>query len=480
MTRLRSRLAAFAATAALVVAAAPAAPAQSTDPLAGFGRQTLTWAPCGTFQCATLTVPQDYLNPTGPVFHLPVIKAPAGDPAHRAGTLLVNPGGPAISGVEFLRNYLPYALSPTLTADFDVVAWDTRGVAGSDPALHCQDDAGLDAYYGLDPAATDAATLVRAGRTYAAACRANSAPGLTSRMGSIAGAFDTDVLRSALGEAKINYFGTSYGTFPAAWYAQLFPTHLRALVLDGMFSPAVTGQQAVTAQAAAAEKEVQYYESVKGNRALIDSLAAKLRTTPLPVPGSTRTVGPEGLAAALAVAVEDPANTWPIVDQALAQAAAGDGTGLLGFQDGWSGRHPDGTHVPRIYQGQGIWCTDHVWPTTQTGYAAMRSAAEAASPHVGALLAESGLPCTGWNPPTAFPLPLTAAGSPPILVVSTTGDPSTPYQWGVDAARTFEHGVLLTFQDHGHTAYERGNDCIDTDIDDYLVTGTPPASGTVC
>lgn len=476
-------LAALGAATGLVLAAVPAASAaraQSADRLAGFGHQTLTWQPCGTFQCTTLTVPQDYANPTGPVFHLPVIKAPAGDPAHRAGTLLVNPGGPAASGVGFLQNYLPYALSPTLVADFDVVAWDTRGIAGSDPALHCQDDAGLDAYYDLDPASTDAATLVRAGRTYAAACRANSAPGLASRMGTIAGAFDTDVLRSALGEAKISYFGTSYGTFAGAWYAQLFPTHLRALVMDGMFSTDLTGSQAVTAQAAAAEKEVQYYESVKGNSALIDSLAAKLRTSPLPVPGSTRTVGPRGLAAALVAAAQDPDNLWPYVDSALAQAAAGDGTGLLTFQDGWSGRSPNGTHDPTVYQGEGMWCTDHVWPTTQTGYASMRSAAQAAGPHVGALIAEWGLPCTGWNPPTILPLPLTAAGSPPILVVSTTGDPWTPYQWGVDAARTFAHGVLLTFHAHGHTAYERGNSCIDTDIDNYLVTGTPPANGTVC
>ena len=94
--------------------------------------------------------------------------------------------------------------------------------------------------------------------------------------------------------------------------------------------------------------------------------------------------------------------------------------------------------------------------------------------------AETGLPCTAWAPPTSAPLPLIAAGSPPILVVSTTGDPYAPYQWGVDGAHTFQHGVLLTFQGHGHTAYMRGNSCVDTAIDTDLISGKPPADGTVC
>jgi pimeloyl-ACP methyl ester carboxylesterase len=471
---------ALGAAAALLVTAVPtaaaAAPA-SPDLLSGLGRQTLTWQPCGTAECGTLTVPQNYLDPTGPVFHLPVIKFPATDPAHRVGTLFANTGGAANSGVSFLQKYVTYLLSAQVRADFDVVTWDARGTAGSDPVLSCPGPA-LDTYFAVDPATPDVGSLMSAGRGYADDCRTASAPGLPSRMGTTTGALDAEVLRSALGEKKISYFGESYGSLGAAWYAELFPTHVRSIVLDAFFKPDQSGQQLVVDQSRAVETEVKYYETTRGNGALIAALAARLRTSPLPVPGTTATVGPPALASALAVAVDQPEQTWPLVDDALAKAEAGDGSGLYALATG--GRMPDGSYYPPIYQAQALECADWWWPTTQSGYAAMRTAAEAAGPDVGALQAEMGLPCTAWAPPTSVPLPLTAAGSPPILVVSTTGDPYAPYQWGVDAARTFQNGVLLTFQGHGHTAYMRGNSCVDSAIDNDLISGTPPANGTVC
>jgi pimeloyl-ACP methyl ester carboxylesterase len=469
----------FGAAAALfatVVPTAVAAPA-NPDPPAGVGRQTLTWQACGAAECSTLTVPQNYLDPTGPVFHLPVIKFPATDPAHRVGTLFANLGGAADSGVDYLQRYLTYSLSSRVLADFDVVTWDARGTAGSDPALRCAGGP-LDGYFALDPATPDVGSLMSAGRGYADGCRTDSAPGLASRMGTMTGALDAEVLRSALGEKKISYFGESYGTLGAAWYTELFPTHVRSVVLDAFFKPDQSGQQLVVDESRAIETEVKYYESARGNGALIDSLFTRLRTSPLPVPGTTATVGPPALATALTVAVDQPEQTWPLVDDALAKAEAGDGSGLYALAQG--GRLPDGSYYPAVYQRQALYCSDWWWPTTQSGYAGLRAAAEAAGPDVGALEAETGLPCTAWAPPTSLPLPLTAAGSPPILVVSTTGDPYAPYQWGVDAARTFQKGVLLTFQGHGHTAYMRGNSCVDGAIDNDLISGTPPPNGTVC
>ena len=477
---------ALGAAAALFVTAVPsagAAPA-SPDPLAGFGHQTLTWQACGSSgaasdaQCSTLTVPQNYFDPAGPVFRLPVIKFPAADPAHRVGTLFANLGGQANSGVDYLRRNLAYALSSPVRADFDVVTWDARGTAGSQPALDCP-GAALDAYFAVDPATPDVGSLMTVGRGYADDCKTASPAGLPSRMGTMIGAFDAEVLRSALGESKISYFGESYGTLGAAWYAQLFPHRVRSVVLDAYFKPDQSGQGFVVDESRAIEGEVKYYESVRGNGALIDSLAARLRTNPLPVPGTTQTVGPKDLAATLTVAVVQPEQTWPLVDDALAKAAAGDGSGLYALSRG--GRLPDGSYYRPVYQGQALDCSDWWWPTTQNGYAAMRAAAsQVAGPDIGGLEAETGLPCTAWAPPTSAPLPLIAVGSPPILVVSTTGDPYAPYQWGVDGAHTFQHGVLLTFQGHGHTAYMRGNSCVDTAIDTDLISGKPPADGTVC
>jgi pimeloyl-ACP methyl ester carboxylesterase len=475
---------------------APSASAKArrgADPLSGFGRQTLAWQACGTFQCATLTVPQDYSNPTGPLFHLPVVKSPATDPAHRVGTLFVDPGGPAASGVAFVQQQ-PSVFSATLQSRFDIVSWDRRGSAGSDPALHCLGDSDLDAYNHLDPASPDTNALMRAGASYAAACRTASAAGLTSNSGTLQTALDTDVLRSALGEQQISYLGFSYGTFQGSWYAQLFPTHLRSIVLDGMFDPSLTGEQTLVGESAGFERELRYYENsctTSGGvpcpeptpaamSSLIDGLTAQVRTKPLAVPGSARTVGPAELAAAFTFLGVAPEVTWGLANYALTQAAGGDGTTLLTMADAWNGRNADGTHDGTAIDGTDLWCSDRPWSQSAADWADLRSAAEAAGPHVGALRAEQALPCTAWNPPSLMAAPLTAAGAPPIVVVSTTGDPATPYQWGVHAAQTFAHGVLVTYQGHGHTAYGRSNACVTTAVDDDLIDGTPPANGTVC
>lgn len=497
------RSVALVATATLTAALAPAAsasPAPATsaasaaDPLHGFGRQTLAWQPCGSgFQCSTLTVPQNYLDPTGPVFHLPVVKSPATDPAHRVGTLLANPGGPAQSGVAFLQQQ-PSPFSANLRARFDIVAWDRRGTAGSDPALHCLSDASLDAFDHVDTASSPIDSLMKAGASYATACRDNSAPGMTSDDGTLASTLDTEVLRSALGAQQISYLGYSYGTFQGAWYAQLFPTRVRSMVLDGMFDPALSADQLLVGEAAAFENELKYYENAcapsggipcpastpTAMRALIDKLTAEVRTTPLAVPGTARTVGPAELSSALTFLGVAPEVTWGLANESLTLAVSADGTGLLAMADFWNGRNGDGTYDGTAIDGTALWCGDRPWPTTPAAVASLRAAALAAGPHVGAARVAQALPCTAWNPPTLAPVPLTAAGAPPIVVVSTTGDPATPYQWGVDAAQTFANGVLLTYRGHGHTAYGRSNDCVTDAVDNDLINGTPPARGTTC
>src|SRR5262249_45891389 len=64
----------------------------------------LAWIGCGTpYQCATLRVPLDYANANSRTIDLALVRAPARDPSRRIGSLLVNPGGPGASGVDFAR-----------------------------------------------------------------------------------------------------------------------------------------------------------------------------------------------------------------------------------------------------------------------------------------------------------------------------------------------------------------------------------------
>ena len=75
-------------------------PAPTT--LAGYYAQRLDWQPCDDgFECARLLVPFDYARPSWRRFSLPVIKLPAAEASRRIGALVVNPGGPGGSGVQY-------------------------------------------------------------------------------------------------------------------------------------------------------------------------------------------------------------------------------------------------------------------------------------------------------------------------------------------------------------------------------------------
>ncbi|MGH3236619.1 MAG: alpha/beta fold hydrolase, partial [Streptosporangiaceae bacterium] len=220
-------------------AAAGPKPASAPSTLAGYYAQRLDWRPCDNgFECARLLVPFDYARPGGRQFSLPVIKLPAAEPSRRIGALVVNPGGPGGSGVQYARGARGEFPSAVL-ARFDIVGFDPRGVAASEPALTCMTGPQLDTYLATDDMPANAAQLaeiVAQSKLYAARCAQNSAA-LLPYVGTQNAARDMDVLRAALGESRLSYLGKSYGTYLGAWYAQLFPHRVRALVLDGAVDP---------------------------------------------------------------------------------------------------------------------------------------------------------------------------------------------------------------------------------------------------
>ena len=394
------------------------------------------------------------------------------------------------------------SIGASVQADFDIVSWERRGIEGSDPALNCMDTAATDAFTHLDPAPSTrqgTAGLVTAGRSFTAACRANSAPGLLSQLGSIANARDMDVLRALVGDKKMNFFGSSYGSFQGLVYAEMFPGRIRTMTLDGIFDPSLTATQVTVEGAVSEEAELRHYADVctttpgvtcpgstsAGIIALIDKLQKQVKTSPLPAQGTARTVGPAELASALRLNSAAPGVFYALTGPALSAAASGDGTQVLGLADLWNSRTEgsSGTatgYAPAYQDDAALFCVDRPWPSGTAAYGSLLAAAEAASPHLGAERATMALPCGAW-PTTDLPHTVRAPGTPPILVVSSIGDPITPYQWGVHVANSLANGVLLTSESHGHTAYGgNGSACLDAHVDDYIVNAAPPASGTAC
>jgi pimeloyl-ACP methyl ester carboxylesterase len=467
---------------------APPSTSSSRNPLTPYYAQRLTWRDCGgDFTCATLKVPLDYAHPASSI-SLALIRLRATGP--RLGSLVLNPGGPGVSGIDYARSATA-VLSDAVRERFDVVGFDPRGV-GASTAVDCVGDRDLDALVDAPPAprtARETAAAVAAVRRLATGCRANAAR-LLPHVGTPDAARDLDVLRAALGEAKLTYLGKSYGTYLGATYAELFPTRVRAAVLDGALDPSLTFAQLNAGQAAGFEAALRSFlracgvtcgASVPDAVRRLDRVLAGLHHRPLPAlasPGGTLGPGEAlyGVAAGLY-----RRSTWPLLAAALRSAERGDGSGLLALADALVDRDARGHYSNELEANTAINCVDHPTSRSLSAYAAEAARLRRSAPHFGPALAWQSVPCAFWPvPPTSRPRQLTARGAPPILVVGTTRDPATPYPWAVSLARQLSSGRLLTWDGDGHTAYRRGSACVDRAVDDYLIAGRLPASGARC
>lgn len=455
----------------------------------------LRWHGCGDThaardQCATLAVPLDRAAPARGNIDLALIRAPAtGD--HRIGSLLINPGGPGASTIaEF--DALAGQLSDGLRSRFDVVGFDPRGV-GESAAVKCTNTAGLDAYTALDlspDTAAETAALKTGAEALADACAAHSAA-LLPYVGTVDAAKDMDAIRRAVGDAKLTYLGYSYGTFLGAEYAQLYPTHVRALVLDGALDPTVPPVQASDVQSKAFQDQLDAFLAncasssdcrwkISGDpHQALRALVANVDAHPVPAAGGRELHAGE-LFYGIGVALYDR-GSWPVLSAALADVAAGDGTAMLRLSDAYTDRTSAG-YDNSIEANLAINCRDYPWPRNPDTFVADAKAAAAVAPDFGTANLDLQLACAYWPAAAsgkALPGPFTATGSPPILVVATTGDPATPYQEGVSLAHQLSRGVLLTNVGEQHTAYAYSA-CVRGYADRYLTDLTAPPAGTRC
>lgn len=456
---------------------------------------SLTWSSCTGangpkgLQCATLMVPRDPMHPgVGGTIALALDRHPA--TGHKVGSLVYNPGGPGVSAVDELAGIVS-GMPKDLVSRFDIVGFDPPGVGHSAP-ITCLDSAGLTQYFATDPAPTTPAgfaAFVAEARTFAQGCEARSAAELPY-VGTVDAAMDMDLVRQALGESQLTYLGFSYGTLLGETYAELYPTRIRAMVLDGTLDQSVPVLSELDAQAAGLEGVLHQFIATCASdpkcpwaggpnpEGAIESLMASVRTSPLSARGTSRTVGP----AAAFYGIVWPLyyqSTWPDLEDALALAARGDGTGLLAEFDQYTERQSDGSYANLFEALAAVDCLDQPAPTLAQIKAAIPTA-EHASPAFGLATLYGEVGCTVWPlKATGKVGPIRAPGSPPILVVGSTGDPITPYAWARSVASQLPRGVLLTRVGFGHTSYFASG-CVRSDVDNYLITLGLPAAGSRC
>jgi pimeloyl-ACP methyl ester carboxylesterase len=297
---------------------------------------------------------------------------------------------------------------------------------------------------------------------------------------------DVEQLRKALGEEHLTFLGISYGTLVGATYADLFPTHVRALVLDGVIDPALPTFELWMAQAVGFQQQLDaFFASCAGGCAwqpgipladALDRLGQRIRTQPLNA-GNGAVVGVSELYTALFSRLYSRSR-WSALASALGAAERGDGGPILSITHSYLGDAPGATINPDA--SNAINCLDHPVETDLTKYDALAAQAATRARHFGPYMAWAGLMCATWQaPPTRQPHPVRAPGAPPIVVIGTTNDPATPFAWAQNVAATFEHGALLTREGTGHVAYFSSS-CVRRVVDAYVVNLTPPAPGTVC
>lgn len=462
--------------------------------LADFYAQTIDWELCSNrFECATLTVPVDYADPGGETIELALLKDPADELDDRVGSLVVNPGGPGAPGTSYAQQS-SFAFRDPIRDAFDIVGFDPRGTGRSDP-VDCLSDEEVDVLTATDPDPDTPEEGQELEQDYAdfwQGCVERS-DDLIGHVTTAEAARDMDVLRAALGEAQLLYFGASYGTKLGATYAELFPDKVGRLVLDGAVDVSLDRKQLDVQQAGGFEVALRSYvqncvdggdcflgDSLDAGLTTIQDLIASTEDDPLPSDdGRELSVGNAFYGTVAPLYNEQ---YWSILDQALAAALDGDGTLLMRLSDVYTSRNPDGSYADNSAEAiYAINCLDDPYSIPAAEVPANIADYEAASPTFGRVFAWGLVNCRGIQVERSEPAPeIDGAGAAPILVIGTTRDPATPYQWAVALADQLESGVLLSRDGDGHTGYNAGNTCVDETVEAYLIDGTVPDDGKEC
>lgn len=449
-----------------------------------------------TAQCGTVAVPVDYAEPEGPQAQLAVIKVPArGD---RIGVLVVNPGGPGASAVDTVAGMGAALAGTELLERFDLVGIDPRGVGHSTPQLRCRTDAEFDAFRAqpmADYSPAGVAQIEGVLEDLAASCLNRMGAEFLASVGTANAAQDMDVVRAALGEEQINYLGFSYGSQLGAVYAGRYPDRVRAMVLDGGVDPSVDPLTKSLRQQAGFQQAFNRYAAdcaesadcplgtdparwVERYKNLVEPLAVKPAVTPDP-----RGLGYQDALTGTASALYSP-RYWTYLTSGLLGLQRGtDPTDLLLLADDYQQRDRNGHYKNRQDVFTAVRCVDADFPKDPAVWADFDRRVREVSPFLSYGEFTGHAPrdvCALWPvPPTPIVGAATSPGPGKVVVVSTTGDPATPYQAGVELARQ-TGASLITFEGAQHTVVFNGDACVDTAVLEFLMDSVPPPPGLRC
>lgn len=490
----------------------PPDPGATAPPgLESFYRQQLAWGPCLPFaqtaddresladpslQCAKMRVPTDYARPDGATAEIAVLRHGVSDPSRRIGSLVINPGGPGASGVSAAASLSSTVAATETGRRFDLVGFDPRGIGASTPPVRCLTGPEQDAERRDDD--TDAsprgvAQTEAEERQFAGRCAERSGTELLANVGTRDVARDMDVLRAVLGEEKLTYLGFSYGTRIGYTYAEQFPRNVRAMVLDGALDPDQNPVDQVVEQGRGFQGAFDAFARDCARQpdcplgpdpaqavARYHELTRPLIDRPLPLPDGRVLSYADAQQGTIQALYSE--QYWEPLRRALSGLQAGDGRILMILADLYYSREPDGSYPNDQDAFSAVGCVDDPRVTDRATATERAERYNQAAPFLDSGRGTAGTldACAFWPvPPTSAPGLPRVEGLAPPLVISTTGDPATPYQAGVELARAL-NGSLLTKVGDQHTAAFSGFPCVDAAVARFLIDGVPAPEGQTC
>jgi pimeloyl-ACP methyl ester carboxylesterase len=493
------------AVAGLLAAGSAPAPGLAAPPAGETPVPALSWHSCyNGFDCATAQVPLDYRRQHGTTISIAVLRHQATDPAHRLGSLFVNGGGPAAQIQPVLASFR--AIPADWTARYDIITFDPRGF-GSSRAIRCfpsvaaQQDffAGLPA--GVPVTRQQISHYDQTWSRFDARCAHGA---LIDHDSTADVARDLDLLRQAVKSPALNYVGLSYGTGLGATYANLFPTKVGRMVLDGNLDPVAwthgdnrlpsnlrEGEDQAHAAALSAFLSLcgakpttacAFSAGTPGaTHAKFDALRKQLHRNPVTIGTPPDAQSCDDICLALTPDLTS-VRTWPDGAIQLQQIWA---AAITGQAAPAPATEPPPTDSPEPYSGPeqhyAVLCSDSADPHDPNAYTAAARLANRRSGSIGPAFAWAEEPCAHW--PTsqdAYRGPWNRPTATTILVVGNTGDPNTPYRGSLAMSHDLAQARLLTVDGYGHTAFSNPSTCATSHETGYLLTGALPPASTTC